>query len=88
MIQNPFDLAGRTALVTGCGSESGIGFASARLLARLGARVAITSTTDRIETRAGELRAEGRRSRRTWPTSPTARRRSRSPKRPEPSTSS
>jgi len=59
MIQNPFDLAGRTALVTGCGSESGIGFASARLLARLGARVAITSTTERIEARAGELRAEG-----------------------------
>jgi 3-oxoacyl-[acyl-carrier protein] reductase len=58
MIQNPFDLAGRTALVTGCGSESGIGFACARLLARLGARVAITSTTDRIETRAEELRAE------------------------------
>jgi 3-oxoacyl-[acyl-carrier protein] reductase len=59
MVRNPFDFAGRAALVTGCGSEAGIGFACARLLARLGARVAITSTTDRIETRAGELRAEG-----------------------------
>jgi 3-oxoacyl-[acyl-carrier protein] reductase len=59
MVRNPFDLAGRAALVTGCGSESGIGFASARLLARLGARVAITATTDRIQARASELRAEG-----------------------------
>jgi 3-oxoacyl-[acyl-carrier protein] reductase len=59
MVRNPFDFAGRAALVTGCGSEAGIGFASARLLARLGARVAITATTERIETRASELRAEG-----------------------------
>ena len=59
MPPNPFDFTGRAALVTGCGSESGIGFASARLLALLGARVAITSTTERIETRAEELRAEG-----------------------------
>jgi 3-oxoacyl-[acyl-carrier protein] reductase len=59
MVRNPFDCTARAALVTGCGGEAGIGFASARLLAGLGARVAITSTTDRIETRAGELRAEG-----------------------------
>jgi 3-oxoacyl-[acyl-carrier protein] reductase len=57
--RSPFDLTGRAALVTGCGSAAGIGFASARLLARLGARVAITSTTERIEERANELRAEG-----------------------------
>jgi 3-oxoacyl-[acyl-carrier protein] reductase len=56
---NPFDFSGRSALVTGCGSEAGIGFAAARLLAQLGARVAVTSTTDRIEQRAGELRADG-----------------------------
>jgi 3-oxoacyl-[acyl-carrier protein] reductase len=55
---NPFDFTGRTALVTGCGSREGIGFAAARMLARLGARVAITSTTERIETRAAELRAD------------------------------
>jgi 3-oxoacyl-[acyl-carrier protein] reductase len=55
----PFALASRHALVTGCGSENGIGFASARLLARLGARVSITSTTDRIHERAAELGAFG-----------------------------
>jgi 3-oxoacyl-[acyl-carrier protein] reductase len=59
MPASPFDFDGRNALVTGCGSAAGIGFASARLLARLGARVAITSTTDRIEERAAELRTEG-----------------------------
>ena len=59
MGENPFDFSGRVALVTGCGSAEGIGFAGARLLARLGARVAITSTTpDRIEAREAELRAE------------------------------
>ena len=46
---------GRTALVTGAGSATGIGFAAARQLAAEGARVAITSTTDRIHERAGEL---------------------------------
>jgi 3-oxoacyl-[acyl-carrier protein] reductase len=55
----PFDLTSRAALVTGCGSSRGIGFACARLLARLGARVAITSTTERIEERTEELRREG-----------------------------
>ena len=54
-----FNLAGLTALVTGCGSASGIGFATARLLGELGARVIMTATTDRIEARAGELRAAG-----------------------------
>ncbi|HEY8764569.1 MAG TPA: SDR family NAD(P)-dependent oxidoreductase [Solirubrobacteraceae bacterium] len=59
MLRNPFDFARRNALITGCGSAEGIGFASARLLAGLGARVAITSTTSRIEERAAELRADG-----------------------------
>ena len=39
---------GRVALVTGAGSADGIGFATARLLRAKGAKVAITSTTDRI----------------------------------------
>jgi 3-oxoacyl-[acyl-carrier protein] reductase len=52
-----FDLAGKTALVTGAGSASGIGFASARVLGELGARVIITGTTERIHERAGELQA-------------------------------
>ena len=55
----PFDLGGQTALVTGAGSEAGIGFATARMLGRLGAAVALTSTTDRIHKRAEELGREG-----------------------------
>jgi 3-oxoacyl-[acyl-carrier protein] reductase len=50
---------GRVALVTGAGSPTGIGFAAARLLGREGARVAITSTTDRIHGRASRLETEG-----------------------------
>jgi 3-oxoacyl-[acyl-carrier protein] reductase len=46
---------GRVALVTGAGSAGGIGFATARLLMAKGAKVAITSTTDRIFSRLGEL---------------------------------
>jgi 3-oxoacyl-[acyl-carrier protein] reductase len=50
-----FDLTGQVALVTGAGSPGGIGYACARLLGRLGAAVAVTSTTDRIRDRAAEL---------------------------------
>lgn len=46
---------GRIALVTGAGSGEGIGFATAGLLKAAGARVAITSTTDRINKRCEEL---------------------------------
>jgi 3-oxoacyl-[acyl-carrier protein] reductase len=60
MTRTPFDFGGRHAVVTGCGSTEGIGFASARLLARLGAAVTVTSTTrDRIEARGEELRSDG-----------------------------
>jgi 3-oxoacyl-[acyl-carrier protein] reductase len=52
------DLTGQAALVTGAGSTEGIGFACARQLARLGARVAVVSTTDRIHQRAAELGIE------------------------------
>ncbi|MGC8510027.1 MAG: SDR family NAD(P)-dependent oxidoreductase [Acidimicrobiales bacterium] len=54
-----FDLTGRVALVTGAGSPRGIGFATARLLASLGASVLVTATTPRVEERASELRASG-----------------------------
>jgi 3-oxoacyl-[acyl-carrier protein] reductase len=47
--------SGRLALITGAGSEHGIGFACARWLAREGYRIAITSTTARIEQRAAAL---------------------------------
>lgn len=50
---------GRVALVTGAGSPSGIGFATARILAREGAALAVTSTTDRIHERAAELQGAG-----------------------------
>ena len=38
----------RVALVTGAGSANGIGYATANLLRAAGAKVAITSTTERI----------------------------------------
>jgi 3-oxoacyl-[acyl-carrier protein] reductase len=52
-------LDGRVALVTGAGSPDGIGYATARRLAALGAQVAIVSTTRRIHERAGELGVTG-----------------------------
>ena len=54
-----WDLTGRTALITGAGSPTGIGFASARSLGQLGATVAITGTTTRIHDRVDELRELG-----------------------------
>ena len=52
-------LIGQTALITGAGSAEGIGFAVARRMHAAGARVVITSTTDRIHARARELDASG-----------------------------
>ncbi|WP_345634329.1 SDR family NAD(P)-dependent oxidoreductase [Rugosimonospora acidiphila] len=52
-------LDGRVALITGAGSPDGIGYATARRLAALGAEVAIVSTTRRIHERAGELKVTG-----------------------------
>ena len=46
---------GRVALVTGAGAVDGIGFATARLLQAAGAKVAITSTTERIYERQDQL---------------------------------
>jgi 3-oxoacyl-[acyl-carrier protein] reductase len=54
-----FDLSGRVAVVTGAGSPDGIGFATARLLAELGAVVMISATTVRIRDRVSELRGAG-----------------------------
>ena len=53
--RSPFDLTGLKGLVTGCGDPNGIGFATARMLLGLGARVFITSTSGRIYDRAAEL---------------------------------
>jgi 3-oxoacyl-[acyl-carrier protein] reductase len=52
-------LDGRIALITGAGSPDGIGYATARRLAGLGAEVAIVSTTRRLHERAGELGVTG-----------------------------
>ena len=54
-----FDLNGHVAVVTGAGSPDGIGFATARLLAELGAAVMISATTARIDSRVTELRKTG-----------------------------
>lgn len=50
---------GLTALITGAGSGTGIGFATARLLGGEGARIAIASTTERIHERVRELADAG-----------------------------
>ena len=47
------------ALVTGAGSEHGIGFACAKALAARGMALVLTSTTDRIHERAADIEAEG-----------------------------
>lgn len=54
------DLMGKIALVTGAGSATGIGFACARILGRQGARLAISSTTERIQERVSALKAAGK----------------------------
>src|SRR5262245_64676178 len=48
-------LSGKVALITGAGGPQGIGFACARVFAREGARLAISSTTARIHERAAAL---------------------------------
>ena len=58
-----FSLESQIALVTGAGSAEGIGFATARLLAEMGAQVAITATGQRIHQRAMELEEKGHRAR-------------------------
>jgi 3-oxoacyl-[acyl-carrier protein] reductase len=51
----PFGQRGRVVLVTGAGSPTGIGVATAVLLCRLGASVALGATTDRVHERVREL---------------------------------
>jgi len=54
-----FDLSGRVAVITGAGSPDRIGFATARLLADLGAAVMISATTARVHDMVSELRGAG-----------------------------
>jgi 3-oxoacyl-[acyl-carrier protein] reductase len=56
----PTHVKGQVAVVTGAGSDAGIGFAIARRLHAAGFHIAITSTTDRIYDRARELDPSGK----------------------------
>jgi 3-oxoacyl-[acyl-carrier protein] reductase len=58
-LPDSLSLAGKTALVSGAGSATGIGFACARALGQLGARVITTGTTARIHERLRELTSLG-----------------------------
>ena len=49
----------QVCLVTGAGSETGIGFCTAKILGQLEGRIALISTTDRIHRRVEELTALG-----------------------------
>lgn len=53
------DLRGYVALVSGAGSDAGIGMAIARRLGAAGARLIITASSGRIADRVKELRVEG-----------------------------
>ncbi len=53
------DFENRVCLVTGAGSPTGIGFNTAKILGGLGGKIAIVATTDRINEREEELKAEG-----------------------------
>ena len=55
----PFRLTGAVALVTGAGSATGIGLATAELLAELGATVALAATAEHVDHRVAELAAMG-----------------------------
>jgi 3-oxoacyl-[acyl-carrier protein] reductase len=55
----PFNLSGSKALITGAGSPTGIGYASAKLLCQMGASVYITGASDRLNDRVSELKAQG-----------------------------
>lgn len=52
-------LNGQVALVSGAGAHDGIGMAIARQLARQGARVLLTASSERVHQRVAELQAEG-----------------------------
>jgi 3-oxoacyl-[acyl-carrier protein] reductase len=54
----PFNLPD-PALITGAGSPTGIGYASAKLLCQMGASVYITGASERLNDRVAELNTQG-----------------------------
>lgn len=59
-MNKPFiDFTDQVCLITGAGSETGIGFSTAKILGSLGGRIAMVATTDRIYKRADELKTLG-----------------------------
>lgn len=53
-----FELDGKIALITGAGAEKGIGFATAKVLTSLGAKVYLTGQSSRVLERVEELKKE------------------------------
>lgn len=53
------DFENQVCLVTGAGSPAGIGFSTAKILGKLGGKIALIATTDRIYERAEELQKMG-----------------------------
>lgn len=53
------DHYGRNVVISGAGAANGIGFATARYLAERGATIFLTSLSDRVLQRVGELQARG-----------------------------
>ncbi|MBP6492533.1 MAG: SDR family oxidoreductase [Clostridia bacterium] len=49
------DFRDKVCLITGAGSENGIGFCTAKILGELGGKIALISTTERIHQRTDEL---------------------------------
>lgn len=58
-MKNFIQFENQVCLVTGAGSPTGIGFASAKLLGSLGGKIVLISTTARIYDRVAELAEEG-----------------------------
>lgn len=58
MLPPSLDLTGRVAIVTGAGSPTGIGYAAARHLGLLGARVVVCATSGRAHDRREDLLAQ------------------------------
>lgn len=59
MSETPALFSGSAAVITGAGSPTGIGFATARLLGTQGAEVLLSGASDRVHDRAHELAADG-----------------------------